>query len=198
MTLATTDLNVVQENGPYDVILTDPPWHYYGDPNKMGAAGKHYSLMSNEELMGMPIGNLINKTGIVFIWTTSYTLETALQCIKSWGLHYRGIAFVWVKTRNDGVPIGARGVRPSIIKPLTELVLVASKVEKGRPMKLYDESIRQTIFAPTGKHSQKPLHVHRAIESMYPEAKKLEMFSRSPEPGWVCWGNQVLDNIVDR
>jgi hypothetical protein len=32
----------------FDVILADPPWSYYGDPGKWAAAGRHYSLMSDE------------------------------------------------------------------------------------------------------------------------------------------------------
>ena len=197
MTLATTDLSKAIANGPYDIVLTDPPWYYYGDPNKMAAAGKHYSLMTNEDIMALPVEKMITKTGILFMWCTSSTLEIAIECIKAWGMHYRGVGFVWVKTKQDGTPMGARGVRPSIIKPLTEFVLLGSKVPKGRPMKLHDESIRQTIFAPVGAHSAKPLSVHYSIESMYPNTNKLEMFARKPQPGWTCWGNQVLENEND-
>ena len=32
--------------GTYDVVYADPPWSYYGDPNKMAAAGKYYALLS--------------------------------------------------------------------------------------------------------------------------------------------------------
>lgn len=43
----------------YDVIYMDPPWSYYGDPNKMGAAGKEYNLMEDQELAELtpPLGN---------------------------------------------------------------------------------------------------------------------------------------------
>ena len=27
---------------PYDVVLADPPWSYYGAPDKWGAAAKFY------------------------------------------------------------------------------------------------------------------------------------------------------------
>ena len=35
----------------YNIIYADPPWYYYGDPNKNAAAGKHYPLMKTEEIM---------------------------------------------------------------------------------------------------------------------------------------------------
>jgi N6-adenosine-specific RNA methylase IME4 len=99
---------------------------------------------------------------------------------------------VWVKTRLDGTPIGAQGVRPSTVKPLTEFVLVGSTERLGRPLPLADESIRQTVFAPRGEHSRKPLEVQERIELMYPNATKLEMFSRPPlREGWDHWGNEV-------
>ena len=196
MTLVTTSLEEVRGQGPYDVVLMDPPWYYYGDPNKNGAAGKHYPLMTDEQLMELPVEDLITKQSAVFVWCTSSTLETAIKCLGAWGMTYRGVAFVWIKTKRDGTPIGAQGVRPSIVKPLTELVIVGSKIKKGRPMKLHDESIRQTIFASVGKHSEKPLDVHNNIERMYPSASKLEMFARLPRPNWTCWGNQVLGDVI--
>ncbi len=98
---------------------------------------------------------------------------------------------MWVKTKKDGTPIGAQGVRPSIVKPLTELVLVGSTVERGRPRKLYDEAVCQTVFAPKQNHSKKPDEIQERIELMYPDATKLEMFARRRRDGWDAWGDEV-------
>lgn len=177
----------------YDVVLADPPWDYYGDATKMGAAGKHYNLMSDEELLAFPMKSLLNKNGVLFMWVTSPRLDFALECLKAWGLHYRGVSFVWVKTKRDGTPIGAQGVRPSIVKPLTEFVIAASPVKKGRPMKLGSESVVQTILAPKGEHSVKPDDVHERIELLYPDASRIELFARRSRPSWDLWGNQAPD-----
>lgn len=199
--LTTPDIERVREEGPYDVILMDPPWHYYGSGTKMAAAAKHYPLMTDEDLGALPVGSLLNKRGMIFMWVTSSTLKRSIALFDQWSedgaqIHYRGIAFVWVKTSKNGQPFGARGVRPSITKPLTEMVIVGSRVEKGRPMPLHDEGIRQTIFAPVGRHSAKPPHVHDALEKMYPGARNLEMFCRTPRPGWVCWGNEMPGDVT--
>lgn len=177
--------------GPFDVMVIDPPWHHYGSPDKWAAAGKFYELMTDQEVMAMPIAAMLSKPSVVFCWATSSTLERAIQCFRAWGLHYRGVAFVWVKTRADGEPIGAQGVRPSITKPLTEFVLAGSTEIRGRPLPLASEAVQQTIFAPRGGHSVKPESVQDKIETMYPTVRKAELFARRVRSDWVCWGKGV-------
>ncbi|NCV44543.1 MAG: hypothetical protein EBW15_07100 [Actinobacteria bacterium] len=175
----------------YDVLLIDPPWSYFGDQTKDGAAAKFYDTLTDQEIRMLPVRKLMNDKSIAFVWATGPRLDAAIYTIASWGLHYRGVAFVWVKTNRQGVPIGARGVRPSIVKPTCEFVLACSPVRKGRPMPLADESIPNTVLAPTREHSVKPDAVHERIEAMYPNAKRLEMFARRPREGWQVWGDQI-------
>jgi site-specific DNA-methyltransferase (adenine-specific) len=177
--------------GCWDVLLIDPPWSYYGQQDKWGAAAKFYDTMADEDITDLPIGSLMSNRSVAFIWATGPRLDFAVDSMRSWGLHYRGVAFVWVKTRLDGTPIGAQGVRPSIVKPTTEFVLAASPIRTGRPLPLSSESIRQVVLAPRRKHSQKPDEVHERIEAMYPTARRLELFARSKRAGWDCWGDEV-------
>lgn len=177
--------------GKFDVIYADPPWGYHGSQSKWGAAAKFYPTVKDDDLLAFPMRELMEKRAILFLWATSPRLDFAIDCIRAWGLHYRGMAFVWVKTRKDGTPIGAQGVRPSIVKPTVEYVLAASTVEKGRPLKLADESIPNTVLAPRGLHSQKPGAVRERIERLYPEASRLELFARESHPGWTSWGNEA-------
>ena len=84
----------------------------------------------------------------------------------------------------------AAGIRPSIVKPLTELVLGFSTERTGRPLPLASESVVQTVFAPRREHSRKPAEVAKRIEMLYPNASKLEMFARETREGWESWGNE--------
>lgn len=179
----------------FDVVLSDPPWEYHGQQDKMGAAANHYNTMSDADLLAFPMRRLLTANGVLFMWVTSPRLDFAIDCLRAWNLAYRGMAFVWVKTKMDGTPIGAQGVRPSIVKPLTEYVLAASPVAKGRPMKLASEKVVQTIFAPRTEHSRKPDDVHERIEALYPEASKIELFARRARAGWALWGDQAPDPI---
>lgn len=182
-------------NGIYDVVLIDPPWSYYGQQDKWGAAAKFYDLMPDGDLERFTFpAESLSKRGVMFIWATSPRLDFALKVIESWGLTFRGVAFVWVKTKKDGVtPIGAQGVRPSVVKPTTEYVLAASRVKKGRPLPLSSESIRQVVLAPKREHSRKPDEVQDRIEQMYPDAKRLEIFARYEREGWDAWGNEISE-----
>jgi N6-adenosine-specific RNA methylase IME4 len=158
----------------------------------MGAAAKFYDLIVDDNIVDIanPVPYMNDKS-VLFMWATGPRLDFSIDLIEQWGLHYRGLAFVWIKTKKDGSPIGAQGVRPSIVKPLTELVLAASMVKKGRPLKLSSESVVQTVFAPKREHSRKPDEVMDRIEQLYPNATKLEMFSRQNRVGWDTMGDEV-------
>lgn len=177
--------------GPtYQVVLADPPWAYYGSGTKMAAAAKHYDCVGFDDMVELARPPLA-RPGVYFQWTTSAKLAESLKLLELWGLAYRGVAFVWVKTRADGQVIGAQGVRPSITKPTTELVIAASWAAKGRPLPLADEGVAQVVLAPRREHSRKPDEVQARIERLYPQASKLEMFARTRRPGWDAMGNQT-------
>jgi N6-adenosine-specific RNA methylase IME4 len=197
----------------YDIILADPPWSYYPS-NHTHQITNHYPTLSFEQLIqGFNPSPLFrsDKTATLFLWATTPKLQTALDLITCWGLHYRGVAYVWRKTRQDGQPIGAQGVRPSFVKPSVELVLVATRIKKGRTLPLYDEAQGQWIedkqshfdeldWLPTPQvikakrqgHSVKPPQVQANIERLFgPLPRKLEMFARTTRLSWDAFGNEV-------
>lgn len=177
----------------YDVILADPPWSYYGQQDKWAAAAKFYPLMSDDDLIQLPVPVIANRPSVLFMWATAPRLDFAIELMKSWGFHFRGVAFVWVKTKLDNkTPIGAQGVRPSVVKPTSEFVLVGSTESKGRPLPIADEGVSQIVLAAKQEHSRKPDEVHRRIERLYPAASKIELFARRPVEGWSVWGNEVV------
>ncbi len=174
----------------YDIVLADPPWSYY-QGNHTHNVNNHYKTMSDEDLLQFNWGEYVDT--MLFMWATSPHLGKAINLGESIGLFYRGVAFVWVKTTKDGKPLGAMGVRPSIVKPTTEFVLSFCRKKKGRPFSLADESIQQTIFAPLGRHSEKPDEVQARLEMMYPEATKCELFARRRRNGWASYGDELED-----
>ena len=188
------NLTLVQE--AYDIIYCDPPWPHYGDPNKNAAAGKHYALMAMEELEALPVRSLFRKEGALFMWATCPRLDLAIDLIRAWDMHYRGVAFVWVKTTKNGVPIGAQGIPPTAVKPTTELCLVATTCKTGRPFPLLDASVPQTVFAPRTRHSEKPAVVRDRIVKLYGDRPRLEMFARTAPPGWDTFGLEAPPAVL--
>jgi N6-adenosine-specific RNA methylase IME4 len=68
--------SLVDGRAAYDVVLADPPWPMWGDPNKDAAAGKHYSLMTTEQIHDMPVRGLFREKGALFLWATCPRLST--------------------------------------------------------------------------------------------------------------------------
>lgn len=186
----TMKSNLSFPNKTYDIILADCPWFYDGDPNKMGAAGKEYDLMTQEELAALPVKNLANKKAALFMWATCPRLDFAIDMMRQWGFHYRGIAYIWIKTsKKDGHIISGQGVPPTFTKPTSELVLVGTTNKRGRPFPILTSAQSQYIFAPRGKHSEKPLEIFRNIEKLCGDRSRIELFCRGePQPGWHGWG----------
>ena len=176
--------------GRYDLIYADPPWPMWGDPNKNAAAGKHYDLMTLDQIKQMPIKSLFRDKGALFLWATCPRLDIAMDTIKAWGMHYRGIAFIWVKTRKDGEIIHGQGVPPTATKPTSEVCLLATTNKQGRPFPLTSHNTPQVILHPRGRHSQKPSTIRRHIEQLYGDRPKIELFARQSSNGWDGWGNE--------
>lgn len=187
-----TDFNDIPEDA-YDVVYADPPWYYYGESDKYGAAGKHYGLMSDADLAAMPVRAKCRNRAVLLMWATCPRLDAAMKLMEQWGFVYRGVAFVWVKTTVSGKVIHGQGVRPTVVKPTTELVLVGSTQKLGRPLPVFDEGVGQVVLAPRGAHSQKPVEVRARIESLFgPGVRRLEMFARgSTINGWDRFGNEL-------
>jgi len=152
------------------------------------AAGKHYNMMTFDELKAIPVRDLIDDPGVIFMWATSPKLNEAIDLIRAWDFYYRGIAYIWVKTAKDGHIIKGQGIRPSFVKPTTELVLIGSTEKEGRTLALQTESQGQLIFAPRGRHSEKPAEARNRIEDLFGPIPKLEMFARYKSLGWDVWG----------
>lgn len=180
--------------GPnFDIVYADPPWPMWGSTEKNAAAGKHYDLMSQEEIEALPVRSLFRdpKHGVAFVWATCPRMDLAVDAIRSWGLHFRGVAFNWVKTRQDGAIIHGQGVRPTVTKPTSELCLVATTCKRGRPLPLLSEKTPQVVLHPRGRHSEKPQVVRDHIVELYGDRPRIEIFARKQTPGWSAWGNEV-------
>ena len=176
--------------GRYDVVYADPPWPHYGDPNKDAAAGKHYSLMSLEEICALPIKSLFRtKQGALFLWATSARLELGIDAIRAWGMHFRGVAFNWVKTTQAGSIIHGQGVPPTGTKPTSEFCLLATTRRTGRPFPLLNSAMGQVVLHARGRHSEKPAVIREKIVTLYGDRPRIELFARERVVGWDFWGD---------
>jgi N6-adenosine-specific RNA methylase IME4 len=175
----------------YDIVYADPPWFYYGSQIKDAAAAKHYPLMDQAELAKLPVRSIMNKRAVLFLWSTGPRLHFAVSLIEAWGLHYRGVAYVWVKTNSKGEPIRGQGVPPTFTKPTTEFLLAATTMPTGRPFPILDLGQGQVVLEPRGEHSRKPAIFRRRIEELCGRRSRIELFARDSANDWDAWGAEV-------
>jgi len=181
----------------YQIIYADPPWKYYGDPNKSQAAGKHYDCMTFEELSELPVRSIFDKKAVMLMWTTSSKMDESIALIKSWGMYYRGVHQVWVKTTNSGKIINGQGARPSFTKPTCEYLLIASTIKAGRIFPIFSENMANVVLEarPNNIHSRKPAIFRENIVTLFGnDLKKVELFARQNFQSWDAWGNEIATN----
>ncbi len=80
------------------------------------------------------------------------------------------------------------GHRASTSRKTNEQMLYAIK---GAGLKRADRGVRQAILAPRTQHSEKPEAAMAALERLFGEVRRLELFARKHRDGWTCWGNQL-------
>lgn len=77
-----------------------------------------------------------------------------------------------------------------------ELVLVG---ERGRPAQPTPGKLSTSVIEgepADRRHSSKPDNLHRIVESVWPTARKIELFARRTRPGWLCCGGDLGHEIT--
>ena len=172
----------------YKVIYVDPPWRYERK-NVSGAAEKHYSTMSLDDIKSLPVDDLADKDCALFLWITFPMLCEAWGVIESWGFRYKSVAFVWIK-QNKKAPTFFWGMG-NWTRSNAELCLLATK---GNP-KRQSKSVHQIIVSPIEEHSKKPDEARKRIVELMGDVPRIELFAREHTPGWDVWGNEAPDGI---
>lgn len=187
----------------YGAIVADPPWHFRARTalqaenwDSRRDVEKHYQTMTHNEICALPVGGLARKDAHLFIWTTGPCLRQTFDVIDAWGFRYSAVAFTWVKLRRAFNPMQLRFL-PTAESDLhvglglttrknAEFCLLARRGNARREAK----NVREIIMAPVREHSRKPDEAYSRVRR-YCDGPYLELFARTPRPGWDVWGDQV-------
>ena len=201
----------------YQVILADPPWWYNNRKtggerkNKTkfgGGAQKYYDLMKAQEIAALDIPSIAAENCALFMWVTRPLLYDSVRrkptwkpskkwraphdvwtVLDAWGFRYCTVAFTWIKLNKTGSkPIFGPGYYTA---SNAEDCIIAVKGKMPPSVKM----LPSIIMSPRKEHSRKP-DLHTDIELMYPNKKRIELFSRRRYSGWDHWGNMVESDIV--
>ena len=167
-------------DGQYGAMLVDPPWPFEtrGASGKGRAADNHYPTMTMSRIsaLGEEIAPRAAENSALFLWATSDRLADAIELMERWGFNYRSTAFIWVK---EGAPGLGYWTRKG-----AEICLLGTR---GSPKRLAAD-VEDVIDAPRREHSRKPDEAYERIERLV-AGPYLELFARTPRPGWDVWGN---------
>ena len=196
--------------GPFSTIVADPPWDYSRKLSAGGTTGfspvhssrggsrgapNHYPTLTLQQLKSLPVEGVADDQAHLYLWTTSAFVVEAHELAESWGFIPRALV-PWIKTKRDSAArilddggnmyAGVRMGMGLYIRHCSEFILFAVR---GKAPTLRNDALG-VLFAPQGKHSEKPMQAYELIDSLSP-SPRLELFARSPRDGYVVWGDQA-------
>lgn len=173
---------------PYSTIVADPPWSYpEGWPGWAERSADRrplpYSSMTVDAVAALPVKDLCQREGYLFLWTTNRYLHDAFHVMEAWGFTYRQTV-TWCKQPQGQGPGG-------MFAQTTEFALIGQNIgprSNARGKRTTGDRLDTSWFIwPRGAHSAKPAAFMDAVERVAP-GPYLELFSRSPRLGWDAWG----------
>ena len=166
---------LISAEGKYQVIVIDPPWPYGTEFNSQTRrVASPYPELSIEKLAEFNLP--ADDNCVLWLWTTHKFLFDSFHLMKLWEFEYK-LTFVWDKQK---IGMGAW------LRCQTEFCLLGIK---GKPeWNLTNQ--RDFLSTPRREHSRKPDEFYKLAESLWPEAKRIDIFSREKRPGWEQYGNE--------
>lgn len=166
-----------QPEGPFDVLVADPPWQYDkrdGDATSRGHLD--YPSMTVDEICAAAPRSLAGADALLWLWTTNAHILEAGRVLDAWGFEHKTV-LTWDKGRM-GLGDWLRGQ--------TEHCILAVR---GRPV-FVGGTFTTLLRGEVREHSRKPESFYELVEATSP-GTKLELFSRAARPGWAAWGAEV-------
>ncbi len=170
----------------YEVIYADPPWRYAVTASNSRRIENHYPTMTVNEICALDVPAADNA--VLYLWATAPLLVEAIQVMNAWGFDYKTNA-VWDKEKM-GMGYWFRGQH--------ELLLVGVRGTVSPPQQA--DRVSSVFREARTLHSKKPDGIRELIAGWFPNAKRLEMFSR---PGnyqlfsnyeWDVFGNEMQES----
>jgi len=180
----------------YQVIVSDPPWKLQKGgkknvrPNSSGG-DLDYQTITLAEIEAIQMDFAYNKgdtNHVLFCWTIDKYLHETETMLKRMGykIHAR---MIWNKVTGIPAAFTIRYGHEYLLYCYFGKLLPVAVAERGKIHSVFTEQVK--------RHSQKPEISYQIIQRLYPDAKKLEMYSRYQRDGWDGWGNEYPPKATD-
>lgn len=132
----------------------------------------------------MPVSELAHDDAVLWLWTTNAHLRLAFGVLDAWGFEHK-TTLTWFK---DKMGTG------NWLRGKTEHCLLAVR---GKPVVTLGGQTT-ALIAPARGHSKKPDEFYTLVESLCPAPPggRVELFQRTPRPGWIGHGDEVRSNAA--
>jgi N6-adenosine-specific RNA methylase IME4 len=161
-------------NGPYRVIVIDPPWPYEKrdeDPSRRGL--RPYATMSIADIRATKVSDIAHEDCIVWLWVTNHHMREAYDLLRAWDFEAKTI-LTWAKDKM-GTGDWLRGQ--------TEHCIMAVR---GKPVVTLTNQTT-LLHAPVRGHSVKPAEFYDLVELLCPAPRYADLFSRyRHSEKWDC------------
>ena len=90
----------------FHTVLADPPWQFDNRTGKVAPEHRRlmrYPTMRLEEIMALPVADLVEEPAHLYLWTPNALLPDALAVMAAWGFTY--------KTNLPGIRCGRTAAR---------------------------------------------------------------------------------------
>jgi len=179
----------------YNVVYADAAWKFRlwgGDTGMLKVADNHYPCMRLSDIASLDVPSICADDCALFMCATVPMLPHAFYVMDAWGFPcFNPDCF-----DDDDPETIAYKTNWAWVKPKTgtgyqnlnqhEHLLLATRGKIPAPAPGTQWS--SVIFAPRGRHSEKPAAFYEMIEHFYPNLPKIELFARKARPGWDAWG----------
>lgn len=173
----------------YQVMVIDPPWQQQkgGKRKVRPRQGKsfNYPTMPLENIFSLldtEIFALADKMHCVFVWVIEKYLEVCNSQMQLRG-YKRHCTMIWNKVN---------GIAPAFTVRLSHEYLVWYYKPKLLPVAKNFRGVFTTVFTEKSReHSRKPDYSYYMLDCLYPDLKKIDVFSREKRNGWDQYGDEI-------
>lgn len=190
-------------------------------------ASRHYKTSAVSQFNDLPILDICNKNALLLLWVTYPNLMQLDPVIQAWNerastkaqcFEYKTILNTWAKLNKRWKEtarkiIGSDPTDEALERVMIEcfangngfytmanceIIAVYGRGGLSGNLERMSKSQRNFQAITVMEHSRKPDRFHQIIDTLFPKARKLELFARReyPDPRWTCIGNEISGNDI--
>lgn len=188
---------MIYPQGSYRLVLADPPWRFKVRCRETGlgrAPDRHYKTMKTEEICALPIRDMAARHALLAMWVYDPMLPAAFKISQAWDFEFVTVLFRWLKINSGQYRLFDPGEKLEFGQGYHTRGGACEECwlfKRGDGLPVLRHDIRKEFFSLRREHSRKPDEVADWLVDLYGDVPRIELFARTPRPGWDAFGDEV-------